>query len=219
MQRAWHWPKRNAGQCWVRRAGRCEWLRIGNVPKLRRARLVYERANRRPISAGMRPLLRHGKRGAYCTYRPASPAPEGWHAGCRYEGGRMKSQPASHRKCQPVGVRWMRWFAFIHSVRNRLSATLYPLPSASSHALWRRARICMAGKKEDFRKRCSPYFSYMVSSEFHTRHLYASNRSLSISLGGENPSRRKSGYWSWIFNMSEICISIKSYSLRRLLPL
>ena len=28
----------------------------------------------------------------------------------------MKSQPASHRKCQPVGVRWMRLFAFLSSI-------------------------------------------------------------------------------------------------------
>ena len=50
------------------------------------------------------------KLGHFIAERPASPAPEGWHARCRWKGGRMKSRPASHRKCQPVGVRCMRLF-------------------------------------------------------------------------------------------------------------
>ena len=70
--------------------------------------------------------------------RPASPAPEGWRFRCRCKWGRMKAQLASHRKCQPVGVRWMRLFAIFFDAGQNLHAGaprkrgLHPDPASES---------------------------------------------------------------------------------------
>ena len=75
--------------------------------------------------------------GIFCE-RPASPAPEGWRFGCRCKWGRMQSQLALHRKCQPVGVRWMRLFAIFFDAGRNLHAGapqmkgLHPDPASES---------------------------------------------------------------------------------------